>query len=69
MRTREVIKRVGQFTDYYGFDIPEVPELKTKLDCLKALQSHKRWLEDALTDALGEVDRFIKELGIEWEGD
>jgi len=67
MRTQEVVARVKKFRDYYGFDIPEAPKLKTKLDCLEALKHHKRWLEDALTEALGGVDRFIRELGIEWE--
>jgi len=66
MRTREVLRRVRKFTDYYGFDIPEAPELKTKQDCKEALLNHKRWLEEALTDALTGVDSFIKELGIEW---
>ena len=67
MITREVISRVKKFTDYYGFDIPEALELKTKRDCLEALQHHKRWLEEALTDALTGVDSFIRELGIEWK--
>lgn len=69
MKTREVISKVRKFRDYYGFDIPQAPELKTKRECLEALQSHKGWLEDALTDALGGVDRFIKELGIERENE
>ncbi len=69
MRTRQVISKVKNFRDNYGFDIPEAPELKTKKDCLEALQKHKRWLELALNDALGGVDRFIRELGIEWEGE
>lgn len=68
MRTREVVSRVKKFRDYYGFDIPQAPELKTKLECKEALESHKRWLELALTDAITGVDRFIRELGIEWEG-
>ena len=66
MRTREVLKKVKKFTDYYGFDIPEAPELKTKQDCKAALLHHKQWLEDALTDALTGVDKFIQELGLEW---
>jgi len=66
LRTREVIAKVKKFRDYYGFDIPEAPGLKTKLDCLEALQGHKRWLENALIDAMSGVDRFIKELGIEY---
>lgn len=66
MRTREVLSKVRKFTDYYGFDIPSAPELKTKQDCLQALQGHKRWLENALTDALMGVDKFIQDLGIEW---
>jgi len=66
LRTREVIAKVKKFTDYYGFDIPEAPELKTKQDCKEALLSHKRWLELALTDALTGVDSFIKELGLEY---
>ena len=66
MRTREVIKRVQQFTDYYGFDIPQAPGLKTKQECKAALVYHKRWLEEALTDALTGVDLFIRELGLEW---
>jgi len=67
MRTRQVLSKVRRFRDYYGFDIPEAPELKTKHECLEALQHHKRWLEEALTDAQTGVDGFIRELGIEWE--
>ncbi|MBA7540839.1 hypothetical protein ES705_33142 [subsurface metagenome] len=59
MRTREVVSRVKKFRDYYGFDIPSAPELKTKQDCKKALLEHKRWLEGALSDALAGVDQFI----------
>lgn len=69
MRTREVISKVKKFRDYYGFDIVTATELKTKKDCLEALEGHKRWLENALTDAMTGVDRFIRELGIEWEGE
>ncbi len=65
MRTREVISKVKKFRDYYGFDIPEAPELKTKQDCLRALLHHKRWQEEALTDALSGVDQFIEELGLD----
>ena len=68
MRTRKVVSQVKKFRDYYGFDIPQAPELKTKLECKEALESHKRLLEEALTDALTGVDEFIRELGIEWEG-
>ena len=41
MRTREVIAKVKKFQDYYGFDIVSASELKTKKDCLEALQAHK----------------------------
>lgn len=67
MRTREVIRKVKNFRDYYGFDIPQAPELKTKQECKAVLESHKYWLELALTDALKGVDRFIRELGLEVE--
>jgi len=67
MRTREVIAKVKNFQDYYGFDIVSTSELKTKEDCLEALQAHKSWLEEALIDALTGVDKFIKDLGIEFE--
>lgn len=69
MRTREVVAKVKKYRDYYGFDIPEAPELKTKRDCKGALLNHKRWLGEALTDALGDVDGFIRELGLEWVED
>ena len=69
MRTREVIAKVRKFRDYYGFDIVNASELKTKKDCLEVLQAHKKWLEDALIDAMNEVDKFIGDLGIEYEGD
>jgi len=69
MKTAEVVKRVKNFKDYYGFDIPEAPELKTKLECKTALLSHKLWLELALTDALTGVDAFIRELGLEYIGE
>lgn len=64
METREVVRRVKKFRDYYGFDIVNASELKTEKDCLEALEVHKRWLEDALVDAMRGVDRFIDELGI-----
>jgi len=67
MRTREVIAKVKKFQDYYGFDIVSASELKTKKDCLEALQAHKRWLENALIDAMTGVDKFIRDLGIEFE--
>ena len=67
MRTREVVGKVKKFRDYYGFDIPQAPELKTKTECAEALQGHKRWLEDALGEALNGVDEFIRELGIEYD--
>lgn len=66
MRTRQVIREVRKYRDYYGFDIPEAPELKTKQDCKRALVHHKEWLESALTDALRNVDDFIKKLGLTW---
>ncbi|KKL06447.1 hypothetical protein LCGC14_2595940 [marine sediment metagenome] len=66
MRTREVISRVKKFRDYYGFDIPEADELKTKKDCCEALSRHRVFLEYALSDALSGVDAFEVELGIEW---
>lgn len=69
MRTRDVISRVKNYKDNFGFDIPEAPGLKTKHDCLEALLNHKRWLEDALTDTLRGVDDFIYELGISWEAE
>ena len=68
MRTREVIARLKKFRDYYGFDVVLSVEPETKLDCLEALQSHKRWLEDANNEAMRGVDSFIRELGIEYEG-
>lgn len=66
MRTRTVIAKVKKFRDYYGFDIVNASELKTKKDCLEALKNHKSWLEDALKDAMTGVDKFIKDLGIEY---
>ena len=68
MRTKEVISKVKRFRDYFDFDIVSVGELKTKKDCLDALHSHRRWLDDACGDAQSQIDEFIKELGIEYEG-
>lgn len=65
METRKVISRVRKFEDYYGFDVMNTEELKTKKDCLEALEAHKRWLEDALVDALRGVDNFMTELGLD----
>ena len=64
MRTSEVVREVKKYRDYYGFDITEASGLKTKLDCLQALQQHKRQLEDTLSDAFSDIDRFIAKLGI-----
>jgi len=67
MRTREVISKVKNYKDQFDFDIAEASGLKTKKDCLEALQAHKQWLEDAGNDALRDIDSFIEELGIEYE--
>ncbi len=64
MRTREIIARIKKYRDYYGFDIVSADEIKTKEQAVEALEAHKRWLEDTLTDALRDVDHFVEKLGI-----
>lgn len=66
MNTKEVIKRCNSFEDTFGADLSQKGHMKTKADCLHALQSHKRWLEDTVSEELRKIDDFICELGIEF---
>jgi len=67
MKTIEVIRKTKAFTDDFGNDIVDTSKLKTKRDCLEVLKHHRKWLEDASGEACQNIDRFISELGIEYE--
>lgn len=64
MDTKEVIKETKQFHDFYGQDLSDITNLKTKDDCLNRLIAHRAFLEEQYTDALSHIDKFIEKLGL-----
>jgi len=64
MRTSEVIKKTKKFIDFYGGDILDTTNLKTKEDCRERLEGHRQLMEDTLSDAMTHLDEFERELGI-----
>jgi len=64
MRTSEVIKRTKQFVDFYGGDLSDTTNLKTKEDCYERLEAHRRLMNDTLSDAMTHLDEFERELGL-----
>lgn len=64
MKTAEVIKRTKKFIDFYGGDLPDPTNLKTKEDCRNRLEAHRRLMENTLCDAMTHLDDFERELGI-----
>lgn len=64
MKTAEVIKRTKAFIDFYGGDLSDTTNLKTKEDCWERLENHRELMEDTLCDAMTHLDDFERELGI-----
>jgi len=64
MRTGEVIRQTKEFEDFYGGDLPDTANLKTKEDCYQRLEAHRRLMEDTLGDAMSHLDNFERKLGI-----
>jgi len=64
MRTREIIKRIKDYRDFYGGDIPDTTGIKTKEQAREVLESHRTLMEDTLRDAMTHLDNFERELGL-----
>jgi len=64
MKTGEVIKKTKGFIDFYGGDLSDTTNLKTKDDCKERLEAHRRLMEETLSDAMTHLDEFERELGI-----
>jgi len=64
MNTREVIKKTKAFRDFYGGDLSDTTNLKTKEDCRERLEAHRKLMEDMLSDAMAHLNDFERELGI-----
>ena len=64
MRTREVIKKTKEFEDFYGGDLSDTTNLKTKEDCKQRLEGHRELMELTLSDAMSHLDDFERKLGI-----
>ena len=69
MTINEIKKRMLNYEDFYGADIvwrDEIKEAKTKAELKGILNRHYEYLEDQNNDALGDLDNFKKELGLEF---
>ncbi len=64
MRTREIVRRIRKWRDFYGGDIPDVPEVRTKEQAKEILEGHRRLMEETLSDAMSHLDNFERELGL-----
>jgi hypothetical protein len=68
MSTKQVSKATKDFRDFFGFDLTDTTNLKTKKDCKARLMAHRSWLEDACNDALRDIDQRVRDLGLQWVG-
>ncbi len=64
MNTKEVIKKTKDFHDFYGGDLSDTTNLRTKEDCRQRLEAHRKLMEDTLCDANTHLNDFERELGI-----
>jgi len=64
MDTQEVIRRTREFHDFYGGDLLDTTNLRTKRNCYERLEVHRKLMEDTLSDAMMHLDNFERELGI-----
>jgi len=64
MRTREIVRRIKKWHDFYGGDILDTTGIKTKEQARERLEDHRRLMEETLSDAMSHLDEFEKELGL-----
>ncbi len=64
MRTREIIRRIKKWKDFYGGDIPDTTGIKTKEQAKEVLEGHRTLMENTLSDAMSRLDDFERELGL-----
>ena len=67
MRTREIISKVKKWRDFYGGDIPDrdaINAIKSKEDAYKILENHRTLMENTLSDAMSDLDKFERELRV-----
>ena len=64
MRTREILRRIRNWRDFYGCDIPDASAAKTKEQANDLLEKHRRLMELTLNDAHSHLDDFKRELGL-----
>lgn len=56
-----------EWQDFYGGDIPDseaIRQAKTKDELAEVLNSHKRYMENMLCDAISHLEIFKNELGL-----
>lgn len=67
MDTKEIKKAIREYSDPLGFSIisDNLDRARSKRALKEVLEWHKRWLMDLAHEGCRDVDRFIKELGLE----
>jgi len=64
IKTQKLIKKTRPFLNFYGGDLSDTTNLKTKEDCRERLEAHRKLMEDMLSDAMAHLNDFERELGI-----
>lgn len=62
MNNTQAIRMTKRFTDFYGQDLSDTTNMRSKEDCIERLQSHRDFLEAQHADALKHIDNFINDL-------
>lgn len=66
MKIVDIKKKIAEWEDFYGQDIAatdEIGKCRTKADCRKVLENHRRFLEEQNCDAMQHLDEFEREIG------
>lgn len=67
MKLNDIKIKIIEWQDFYGGDICDVKSIqraKTKDELSDVLNSHKRYMENMLCDAISHLESFKKELDL-----
>ncbi len=67
MKIADIKKKIAEWEDFYGQDIPDteaIGKCRTKSDCKEILEGYRRFLELQAIDASRDLDSFERKLGL-----
>ena len=69
MKIKEIKNKLLNWSDFYGQDIVDrqsIENAKTKSELKEVLQKHRDWLEMQNSDALADLDTFMRDLELNY---